>query len=540
VRLKVMDFILMGFILTIFISIILNIILAKFNVPTIIGYILTGIIIAQSFSMHTENIELLSHVSELGIVFMMFMIGLEFSFRYLLKMKKEVFLYGFLEVFIIGSLFSGIIYLLGFSIHTALILGYTLSLSSTAIVVKMLNVSGDINKQYGRKALGILIFQDIAVIPIMLMVEIFSKDGSDIVMQLAKIGVSAVILIIVMYILGRFLFEKILTWVSKLRNEELFISSVLFIVFFSSYFAHMVGFSYSLGAFLAGVLIAETHFKYQIEADIAPFRDLLLGLFFITVGMQIDPIFIVKNLDKVALIALSIMAIKALIIYLIMRFNSIQHRTSLKVALTLMQVGEFALAVFEISKSKGLLDHSSTQILIASVVISMILTPFILQNLKNIADKLSREVESDIVVTKNYKNHIIVIGYGGLGKKVVQKLKKNGVEYVIIEKDYNLVNEGLNRGEPIFLADGAKRDILEKLNVKEACSVVVAIGHFKKKRLICDILSNEFDFHINIVTVASDSKEKEILEFELDIENIIVDNEEIAKIIVNKAMKCNI
>ncbi|NPA28115.1 MAG: potassium transporter [Epsilonproteobacteria bacterium] len=534
-----MDFVLMGFILTLFISIILNIILAKINVPTIIGYILTGIIIAKLFSMHTEHIETLSHISELGIVFMMFMIGLEFSFRYLLKMKKEVFLYGFLEVFIIGSLFSIIIYLLGFPVHTALILGYTLSLSSTAIVVKMLNVSGDINKQYGRKALGILIFQDIAVIPIMLMIEIFSKDDSNLVLQLAKIGISAVVLIVVMYILGRILFEKILTWVSKLRNEELFIGSILFIVFFSSYFAHMVGFSYSLGAFLAGVLIAETHFKYQIEADIAPFRDLLLGLFFITVGMHLDPIFIIKNIDKVLLILISILVIKALGIYLIIRLAGAQHRTSLKVALALMQVGEFALAVFQISQSKGLLDENIAQLLTAAVVLSMIITPFVLQNLKYIADRLTNEVESDIIVDKEYKNHVIVIGYGGLGKKVVKQLKQKGVEYVIIEQDYNLVNEGLKENEPIYLANAAKREILEKLNIKDACSVVVAISHFKKKRLICDIL-NDFNFHINIVTVASDSKEKEILEFELDIENIIVDNEEISKIIVQKAMRCEL
>ena len=533
-----MDLIIAGFILTIFISLILNIILAKFNIPTIIGYIATGIIVTQAFDLHKNNIEALSHISELGIVFMMFMIGLEFSFRYLLKMKKEVFVFGFLQVFISGSIFSAIIYLMGFKLHTALILGYTLSLSSTAIVVKMLNVSGDINRQYGRKALGILIFQDIAVIPIMLMVEMFSSDGANLSEQLIKIGLSAAALIIAMYFIGRFVFENILTWVSRLQNEELFISSILFIVLFSSYFAHFAGFSYSLGAFLAGVLIAETHFKYQIETDIAPFRDLLLGLFFITVGMHIDPTFIAQNIDKVLITLFALMLIKFIIIYIIMRFNT-QHRTSLKVALALMQVGEFALAVFELSKSKNLLDANTAQILSAAVVLSMILTPFILSNLKNIADRFSKEIETEITVDKEYKNHVVIIGYSTLGQKIARKLKAKGVEYVIIEQDYNLVQEALKSGENIYMANGAKKEILQKVNVKDAISVVVAISNFKKKRHICDIL-NSFDFHINIVTLASDNKEKEILEFELDIENIVVDNEEISNIIVNKVFVCEL
>ena len=534
-----MDLILEGFILTIFIALVLNIVLAKFNIPTIIGYILTGIIISKIFSLQTEHISLLSHISELGIVFMMFMIGLEFSFRYLLKMKSYVFGFGFAEVFIVGTIFSLLAYLLGFSLQTAMIIGYTLSLSSTAIVVKMLNTTGDINKQYGRKALGILIFQDIAVIPIMLMIEIFSRNSGHITSQLFKIGISATILLIAMYFFGRILFERILTWVSKIESEELFISSILFIVLFSSLFAHLLGFSYSLGAFIAGVLIAETHFKYQMEADIAPFRDLLLGLFFITVGMHIDPLFVFKNLYKILLLLAAILAIKIFFIYVIIRVKS-QSRTALKVALALMQVGEFALAVFEISKSKGLLESEIAQILTATVILSMILTPFILQNLKNIADFFSKEPEEIVnIEAEKLQNHIIIVGYGPLGKSVIKKLKREEVEYIVLEHDYHLVQEGLKNKEPIVLANAAKKEILEKVGIEKACSVVVAIKNFKKKRLICDII-NRFDFHVNIVVVVSDEKEKEILEHELDIENIIVDSEEISKIVVNRALRCEI
>lgn len=194
-----MDLILEGFILTIFVALVLNIVLAKFNIPTIIGYILTGIVISKIFSLQTEYIALLSLISELGIVFMMFMIGLEYSFRYLLKMKLCFFGFGFAEVFIVGTIFGLLAYLLGFSLQTAMIVGYTLSLSTTAIVVKMLNTVRDINKQYGRKVLGILIFQDIVVIPIMVMIELFSRNSGHITLQLFKICISATILLIAMY-----------------------------------------------------------------------------------------------------------------------------------------------------------------------------------------------------------------------------------------------------------------------------------------------------------------------------------------------------
>ncbi len=531
-----MDVVLFGLISTIFIALVLNIILAKFHIPTIIGYIIAGVVISQLFSLQKDNIELLSEVSELGIVFMMFTIGLEFSFRYLLKMKKEVFLFGSLEVFLIGSIFAWLLYFLGYDIHTALIIGYTLSLSSTAIVVKMLNSSGDINKQYGRKALGILIFQDLAVIPIMLMIEIFSSDNSNLVIQLQKIAISAVILLVAMYLLGRYLFEKILTWVSHLNNEELFSASVLFIVLFSSFLAHSAGFSYSLGAFLAGVLIAETHFKYEIEANIAPFRDLMLGFFFITVGMHIKPFFIIEYFGHILLALAIILLIKFSFIYAIIRFAS-QHRTALKTAFVLMQVGEFALAVFQISKERGLLDESLSQILAAAVIFSMILTPFILQHLKTIADMLSKEPEEASSIEHIYSGHVIVIGYGPLGKMVVKKLKEQGVNYIILEHDYNLVQQGLKAKEPIIFANAAKKENLLKAGIKNACSVIVAISHFKKKRYICDIL-NQFDFHINIVTFVSDEKEKEILSHELDIENLVVDTEEISNILVQKSMVC--
>jgi len=195
------------------------------------------------------------------------------------------------------------------------------------------------------------------------------------------------------------------------------------------------------------------------------------------------------------------------------------------------------LAVFELSKSKGLLSEEWSQIFGASVVASMIITPFVLQNLKRLSDFLIKEPESELEVQSHLKNHVIVVGYGTLGKSIAARLRADGVPYVIVEHAIVLVQEGIKNSEPIYLANAAKKDILEKLKVRDACSVVVTIKHFKKKRLICDIL-NRFSKHINIVAVASDPLEKEILGFELDINYIVVDSEIVSKVMYEKSMKC--
>ncbi|MFK7780200.1 MAG: cation:proton antiporter, partial [Candidatus Gracilibacteria bacterium] len=252
----------------IFIATIFNIILHKFKLPTIIGYILTGTIISYLFGLDNmaANYDLKT-IAEFGIVFLMFTIGLEFSFKHLIKMKKNVFLFGSMQFFITTIVFYYLSTLLfGLEVKESIIIALGLTLSSTAIVLKILKENGGINKHYGNRSVGILIFQDLMVIPIMLLITVFSSTDTQIGILLGKTIISALILLFILWILAKFLLDHFLYKVAKTKSNEIFIGSILFIVIGSSALAHSLGFSYTLGAFLAGILIAETHYKHQVEA----------------------------------------------------------------------------------------------------------------------------------------------------------------------------------------------------------------------------------------------------------------------------------
>jgi len=518
------------------IATLLNIVLKRFNIPTIIGYIITGFAIAYMYDLGRNN-ESLTHVAEFGIVFLMFTIGLEFSLKHLLSMKKDVFLNGFFQVALVGGIISiSAEYLFGLDKKSAIIIGYALALSSTAIVLKILNDSGAIHTVHGRKVLGILLFQDIAVIPILLMINIFSNENSSLFELLMETMISAVIILGLMYLIGKYLLNRFLSLVVWADTEEIFIAAVLMLVIGASFLAHLLGFSYSLGAFLAGMMMAETQYKHQIEADLVPFRDILLGLFFITVGMQIDIVLITQHTLLIIGLLFVLMGIKIGVVYTIFVFN-LGSRVSLKTALALAQGGEFSLAVLALASSSSLLEPLIAQVLIVTVVLSMVLTPFILKNMKRIVDLVTQEPQSGdfSIHSSGIKEHIIVCGYGKLGQEIVYRLKKMNVNFMVIEHDISLVKLGQSRGEPVYFGNAAEKSILQKAFVEDAKAVIVAINNEKKLILLCEILKS-FDKTIKIVAKASDYDEKKLLK-SLRVNHIVNEGREAAKALLKVALE---
>lgn len=521
------------------IAVMLNVVLKKFFIPTIIGYIATGTIIAMIF--HLYNADELMHVAEFGIVFLMFTIGLEFSLKHLMTMKKEVFLNGGLQVVISGGVYSLIAqYFFNLDQKSAIIIGFALALSSTAIVLKILNDNGDIHTLYGRKALGILLFQDIAVIPVLLMIDIFTSETSSLSSLLLQTFSSALVVIVLLYLIGKYLLNRLLFWIVETDSEETFVATILFLVVGASFLAHYFGFSYSLGAFLAGMMIAETNYKYQIEADLIPFRDLLLGLFFITVGMQIKFDVVFEYWEIVLGLVVAVMIIKAIVIFLILRFYK-NSRISFKTAIALSQVGEFSLAIFELARANNLLADTLAYILILVVIVSMILTPFILRNIKKIADFVAIEEEYGYdhkFESAKIENHIIICGYGKLGQEIVYRLKKKDIHYAVIEHDFNLVRLGKERGENVFFGNAANRTILKSFSIESSLAVIVAVDNEKKLRLICESI-NSFAKPINTIVKVSDYEEKLLLE-DLHVNHILNEGKEIAKVLIAEALTCRV
>lgn len=525
---------------TLFISTLLNIVLKHFHIPTIIGYIATGIIIAYGFGLHdTVHNHELKEIAEFGVVFLMFTIGLEFSLKHLLRMKKEVFLYGGIQVHLTALIFGGISHLLfNLELKSSIIIGLALALSSTAIVLKILNENGDINKEYGRKVFGILLFQDIAVIPILLMITIFSIEDKSISTLLLETVLNATFLLIGLYITGKYLFEPFFYYVTRSKSHEIFIGSILFIVIASSYLAHALNFSYSLGAFIAGMMIAETHYKYQVETDLIPFRDLLLGIFFITVGMQLDFTVIVQYLDWITLLLPLLITSKIFIIFHLLKFST-DKRSALKGALTLFQLGEFALVIFELSFTQGFLAPIVGQILIVIVILSMILTPFVLRNITPLTDYLltkHNESEAFFLSKERLSNHIILIGYGRLGKRIAKLLKNEGLLFIVVEQDIQTVKEAQKLNEPVIFGNAGQKNILESVNIKEAATVIVAVDNSQKLHLICQTINDLAHKNTKTIVKVDNYEEKQNL-VHLNVSHIIVGIENTATAMFRKIKK---
>jgi len=512
---------------TIFITLVLNIFLKKIHLPTIIGYILTGTIIAYLFGIHEAvHNHTLKEIAEFGVVFLMFTIGLEFSIEHLKKMKYEVFVAGSLQIFLTTSVvFVMAYYIFNIDIKTSFIISLVITLSSTAIVLKTFNETGEINKRYGKRSLGILIMQDIAVIPILLVIGFMSNDvQADISTVLLEMFSSAMLLLMLLFVVGKYLLEPFFNAIAKTKSDELFVSTILFLAIGSSYLAHILGFSYSLGAFMAGMLIAETTYKHQAEADLVPFRDILLGIFFITVGMQInfDVIFIYIHI--IAMLLAGVMVLKFFIVYIIVRFNE-NKRVSFKTALALLQIGEFSLALLELARANSLILPLYGQIFIVTIVLSMIITPFILKNLTLMADVLvtQDEVIQNELDTKTMIDHTIILGFGEFGRNVAKKLKEYEEDYIALDNNLEIYHRAYNDGEAIIFGNASKKMVLESLHIKDAKAIIVAIDNPKKLYSTCENILKIVPSEKLIVKVHS-KNEKEMIEH-LGVRHIFIENE---------------
>ncbi len=473
-----MDSIVLVILVTGVIAILFGIVLKKFDIPPILGYIFSGALISTGISLGTGETTTLEHIAEFGIVFLMFTIGLEIKLENLIEMKKQVFTFGGLQVGLSIGLFTLITYyIFGLDIKASLVVGSALSLSSTAIVLKIMNESNEISKPYGRNTLGVLIFQDLAVIPILLMLTILSDSTSTISSMLIDIAIAGIVLVIVMIVFGKYFLDYILKIVDKSDTHELFIMVVLVIAIGSSYLAHSLGFTYSLGAFIGGMLIAETHYKHQIEADLIPFRDLFLALFFVTVGMQIDIGFFVHNIVEVFSLSIAIMLIKALIIFVVI-YKFTNKTIALQTSLAISQVGEFSFVVFTQATQSNIINGQIGQLLTLSVIVSMVLTPFILKNIDSIVKIFTNKQITNIV--NNHKpthtnSEVIVCGYGGFAKQILENLKIYDAKTLTIVDNYDFFEKAIENGENAIFGNPAQKNILEEAGIKTAKVIIIGV-----------------------------------------------------------------
>lgn len=522
-------------------SIVVNLILKRFGISQIIGYILTGVTVAYGFDLrHLADSHTLEMIAEFGVVFLMFTIGLEVSLQRLSTMKTDVFFNGSFQVLLSAVIFFAIAYgIMGISLATAIIISMALSLSSTAVVLSYLKSTKEIARPYGQKATGILIFQDLAVIPILILIGFLSSNGKDIGDVLFQTLISAVVIVGSLFIVGKRVMTWLLHFSSRSEVDELFMGSVLVIVVASSLLASYAGFTYSLGAFVAGMIIAETRYHHKVESDIAPFKDLLLGTFFVTVGMKIDLGLFVKHLDDVMAILFVVLAVKSAVIFGVVRTKS-QSKVAFKTAIALSQVGEFSFAIFALAGNHKLIPDELSQILVLVVVLSIVATPFILANLSRISGYFFKDVSvtETFAMLPGRNHHIIVCGYGVVGKFVAKELRASGVDYVVADNSYKHVQEALRDGQEVYFGDMSKTAILDKLCTKDSVSVIITLDNLEKKRLICEAIVR-YAPEVKLVVKVVSLEEKRALRG-LPISITIDGKKEVASRLVSEALTCEL
>ena len=537
-----MDSALLYIVMALGVSTILNLFLKKLGVSQIIGYIITGTILVYSFDLsHMNDSTTLEHIGEFGIVFLMFTIGLEISLAKMNSMKTEIFFNGFMQVgFTAAFVYVISHYIFALESVSALILSLAFPLSSTAVVLSYLKSSKEIHNPYGQRATGILIFQDIAVIPILILLGFLTSEGDESVAIILKDTIISVIVVLgLLFVVGK----KVMTWLlhfsASSEVDELFMGSVLFIVIAASLLASYMGFTYSLGAFVAGMIIAETKYHHKVESDIAPFKDILLGTFFIVVGMKIDVLFFIDNIGIVVGIFLLVLVLKSIIMYLLLRITS-SHVLSLKTALALSQVGEFSFVIFAVASMGGLLDKELESLFILIVIFSMIVTPFFISKINRLVANITHfeylGLDTQDFISR--KNHVIVCGYSIVGKFVAQHLDAIDAPYVIIDNSPKHVQEALVEGKEAYLGDMSKLSLLEALHAEDSAAVIVTLDNIDKKRAICEVILKHTK-DINLIVKVASLEDKIRLE-DLEITSVVDSKLEVGRVLVERMMTCQL
>lgn len=438
-----------------------------------------------------HTIELLG---EFGIIFLLFLIGVEMKPSKLWNYRKWVFGLGGLQVLSLSIIFGTLAILLGFSIEASILLGLALSLSSTAIDLQILNESKDIEKSYGQKALSILLFQDIMAIPILALIPILSSATSNNPTSITS-NILPIVAVFATIIFGKFLMGKILHFVAKTKSREAFSAVCLTLVLFLAWMTNIIGLPMAMGGFIAGIMMSESNFRHQVQNNIEPFKLLLLGFFFISIGMGVDFAIINSNLNSILRMLTAIMLIKFVMIYLVCKCFNINRKNSLQTSIILSQVGEFALVVLSLASKPDakIINVYDSHLLILIVSMSMFLTPIIFKITKTIINKLSMKDKSlEDIKPNNHSADVILLGYGRVGMTISKMLEEMNITYTGLDTDPDVVHKAKKIDKPIYFGDTASPEVLEAVGAHSAKIAIVALSGTKEIRHCVQILKENF------------------------------------------------
>ena len=485
----------------------------KFQLPAMLAYFLVGLALGPYTFGLLPDTNATREFAEFGIVFLMFSIGLEFSLPQLYAMRKKVLGLGGAQVLITLLAVMGIAKLAGLDWPAAFVVGSALTMSSTAIVSKILAERLDLNSRHGRLSIGVLLFQDIAVIPILVLIPALGLADANLTSVLGFALLKAAAMLLFLFTIGKWIINPWFNLVASQRSRELFVMNVLMVTLLLAYATKLAGLSYALGAFIAGMLISETKFRYQVESDISPFRDILLGLFFISVGMLLNLEQIFNNIGLVLLILVGFIIFKAAIVALVVRLVKYETGVAIRTSLILAQAGEFSFVILALGVEQKLISGPALQLILAASLLSMVIAPFLIQYNGRIARRLvssysrnSGQVVQEIdEVSKHLHNHVIICGYGRSGQYLGRFLKEENIPFVALDIDPSRVLEAASAGENVMFGDAARRVVLEAAGGARAKALVISYADNRAAMKILHIVQESYPQLPVIVRTVDDS-----------------------------------
>ena len=457
-----------------------------------LGYLAAGLVIGPfGFRVFTEPAEIL-HVAELGVVMFLFIIGLEMQPSRLWGMRKEIFGLGLAQVAVCILLLSWVGVALGYSPQTSLIAGTGFVLTSTAIVMQMLQERGDIAKPKGQKMISILLFEDLAIVPLLALVAFLAPGAGEVTLTERLTGVAIGLgAILALVIAGRYLLNPVFRILAAARAREVMTAAALLVVLGAAWGMQLGGLSTAMGAFLAGVLLSESSYRHELEADVEPFRGILLGLFFLAVGMSLDLNVVADNWQLIAISVVAFTLLKAAGVYGVARVFKASHREAIERTVLMTQGGEFAFVLYAAALAVGIIDPEGSAMLTAIIIVSMLMTPlFVL-----IHDRLMPEVEVDASGTETPKDATgtaLLIGFGRFGQIVSQPLLARGYSVTTIDNDPEMIRVAASFGFKVYFGDGQRLDILHAAGAHQASLILVCVDDRPAATRIVQLVRHEF------------------------------------------------
>lgn len=490
------------------------------RLPPMLAYFIVGVVFGPyAFSLLPDT-ESGRHLAEFGIVFLMFSIGLEFSLPKLYAMRKTLFGLGGAQVIITMMLVMLVAWIAGLSLIVAFIVASALTMSSTAIVSKILMERVDLNSRHGRLSIGILLFQDLAVIPILVLIPALGSETADLTTILGLSFIKTVVLLFILFKFGKSVIDFWFGLVARQRSRELFVMNVLMVTLLLAYATNLAGLSYALGAFIAGMLISETRYRYQVESDIASFRDILMGIFFISVGMLLDFHYLAQNIGLVFMLLFMFVLLKAFVIAVLVRIYGFEWGVGIRTGVILAQAGEFGFVILTLGLNRNLIGGDELQLVLSACLLSMIMAPFIIQYNGRIARKLAK----DYLVNTNKKvdelehvgnaleGHVILCGYGRSGQYLGRFLKEEDIPFVALDIDPTRVHEATVAGERVMYGDAGRRAVLEAAGAGHAKALIISYADMRSSMKILHVTQEAYP---NLPVIVRTSDETHMEEFRL-------------------------